>query len=67
VPVLPLLIVTFLLETRRIPFDVSESESELVAGYTTEFGGFFFVLFYLSEYFHLYCFASIYTVCIFGA
>lgn len=66
-PVLPLVIVTFFLETGRIPFDLAESESELVAGYTTEYGGFFFALFYLGEYFHLYCFAAVYCVCLFGA
>jgi NADH-quinone oxidoreductase subunit H len=66
-PILPILFVAFLLETNRIPFDVSEAESELVSGYTVEYGGFFFVLFYLSEYFHLYCFASVYAVCFFGA
>jgi NADH-quinone oxidoreductase subunit H len=57
----------FLLETNRIPFDVVEAESELIAGYTTEYGGFFFVLFYLSEYFHLYCAATVYCTLFFGA
>jgi NADH-quinone oxidoreductase subunit H len=66
-PIFPILIVSFLLETNRIPFDVVEAESELVAGYTTEYGGFFFVLFYLSEYFHLYCSAVVYVIIFFGA
>ncbi len=66
-PILPVVIVTFFLETGRIPFDLAESESELVAGYTTEYGGFFFALFYLGEYFHLYCFSAVYCVCLFGA
>lgn len=65
-PLLPILIITFLLETGRIPFDLSEAESELVAGFTTEYGGFFFALFYLGEYFHLYCFATVYTLLLFG-
>lgn len=66
-PVLPVIFITFFLETGRIPFDFAESESELVAGYTTEYGGFFFALFYLGEYFHLYCFSGVYSVCLFGA
>lgn len=56
-PILPLLIIAFLLETNRAPFDLAEAESELVAGYTTELGGFFFALFYLGEYFHLFFFS----------
>ena len=66
IPILPLLIITFLLETGRIPFDLAEAESELIAGFTVEFGGFFFALFYLGEYFHLYCFSVVYTLCFFG-
>lgn len=65
-PILPLLIVVFLLETGRIPFDLGEAESELIAGYTTEMGGFFFALFYLGEYFHLFCFSAVYVLCFFG-
>lgn len=65
-PILPVLIIIFLLETGRIPFDLAEAESELIAGYTTEFGGFFFALFYLGEYFHLYCFSVVYTLILIG-
>lgn len=66
-PILPIIFITFFLETGRIPYDLAEAESELIAGYTTEYGGFFFALFYLGEYFHLYCFSALYTVCLFGA
>lgn len=66
IPILPLIIVTFLLETGRIPFDLAEAESELIAGFTIEFGGFFFALFYLGEYFHLYCFSVVYSLSFFG-
>lgn len=65
-PILPILIITFLLETGRIPFDLAEAESELIAGYTTEYGGFYFALFYLGEYFHLYCFSGVYALCLLG-
>lgn len=60
-PILPIFIIIFLLETNRAPFDLVEAESELIAGYTTELGGFFFALFYLGEYFHLFFFSLIVT------
>jgi len=66
-PVLPIVWVTLLLEVNRIPFDLAEAESELIAGYTTEYGGFFFVLFYLGEYFHLFCSSTFFVTAIFGA
>ena len=60
------IIITFLIETSRIPFDLGEAESELIAGHTTELGGFFFALFYLGEYFHLYCFSVVYVLLFFN-
>jgi NADH:ubiquinone oxidoreductase subunit H len=57
-----LIFITFLLETNRAPFDLAEAESELVAGYSVELGGFLFALFYLGEYLHLFFFS--YLVCI---
>ncbi|HWQ10490.1 MAG TPA: complex I subunit 1 family protein, partial [Holophaga sp.] len=40
-------------ETNRLPFDFAEGESEIVAGYLTEFGSMKFALMYLSEYIHI--------------
>ena len=57
--VLGLIVITFLLETNRAPFDLAEAESELVAGYTVEYGGFYFALYYLGEYFHLFFFSLV--------
>lgn len=65
-PILPIFIIIFLLETNRAPFDLVEAESELIAGYTTELGGFFFALFYLGEYFHLFFFSLITSCLVFG-
>jgi NADH-quinone oxidoreductase subunit H len=61
-----LIIITFLLETNRAPFDLPEAESELVTGYTTEYGGFFFGLYYLGEYLHLFFFSLIICIIFFG-
>lgn len=44
----------FLIECGRSPFDILEAESELVSGYNTEYGGFFFASYYLGEYVHLF-------------
>lgn len=65
-PIAPVLFIIFFLETGRIPFDLGEAESELIAGHTTEMGGFFFALFYLGEYFHLFCFSLTYSLLLFG-
>lgn len=63
---LSLIIIIFLLETNRAPFDLSEAESELVAGYNVEYGGFYFGLFYLGEYFHLFFFSLTISILFFG-
>ena len=48
-----LFIIIMLLESKRAPFDHAETESEVVAGYATEYSGIFLLTFYLIEYFHL--------------
>lgn len=65
-PIISLIFLTFLLETNRAPFDLSEAESELVTGYHVEYGGFFFGLYYLGEYMHLFFFSLITISLLFG-
>jgi NADH-quinone oxidoreductase subunit H len=53
-------------ETKRAPFDLPESESELVAGYMTEYSGMKFLLFWLGEFAEIVVAAAIITVLFFG-
>lgn len=52
-------VIASLAELNRAPFDLAEAESELVAGYHTEYSGFQWAMFMLSEYIHLVAWSSI--------
>ncbi len=55
-----------LAEANRIPFDIPEAESELIAGVTTEYTGMKFGLFYLAEYLHTLIVSAVAAALFFG-
>ena len=64
IPLFPMFVIFFisaLAETNRPPFDLSEAEAELVAGYQTEYSGMMYAMFWLGEY------ANILLMCAMGS
>jgi NADH-quinone oxidoreductase subunit H len=66
----PLAAVIFLIaaiaELGRAPFDMAEGESELVAGYNTEYSGMKFGMFYAGELLHAFTFGGFWAILFFG-
>jgi NADH-quinone oxidoreductase subunit H len=53
-------------ELYRAPFDMIEADSELVAGFFTEYSGMKFVMFFMSEYFNLFAMSAVITTLFLG-
>ncbi len=62
----PVYFTAALAEGNRTPFDLPEAESELVAGYSTEYSGFRFVVFFFAEWANLWIMSAIAVLCFFG-
>ncbi|HEY8497095.1 MAG TPA: NADH-quinone oxidoreductase subunit NuoH [Limnochordales bacterium] len=55
-----------LAESARVPFDLPEAETELVAGYSTEYSGMRFAMFMMAEYIHMITASSLVTLLYLG-
>jgi len=60
-------LVIMLSEAKRAPFDHVETETEVVAGYATEHGSIFLLIFYLAEYMHLIISANHFSIFFLGS
>ncbi len=58
--------ICILAELERVPFDLPEAESEIVAGWLTEFSGMMYGLVQLGSYLKLYAFAALFVVLFLG-
>ena len=69
IPLFPIALMFFvsaLAETNRVPFDLTEGESELVSGFNVEYSSMSFALFFLAEYCHIILMSTFGVILFFG-
>lgn len=65
-PIFIMYLIVMLAETNRTPFDLSEAESELVAGYNVEYSSIMFAMFFLGEYSNMILLSVVCVLYFFG-
>lgn len=65
-PLFPVFMLSIFAKTHRTPFDLPESENELVAGFNVEYSSSLFAMIFLGEYVNLVVFSSLAVILFFG-